>query len=87
MATKKTTSKKTSTKSKAKKPVTKKKSVKKAEPKQETADVKQEAVAQPTIVSSSGATATALKVWETPKPFVPQKKKKSLWRRIFGFGF
>ena len=69
MAQKKKTTKKTTTK---KKPATKKKAVAK----------KQETVATTTV--SAAPAPVAPKVWETPKPFVPQKKK-NWFQRVLGF--
>lgn len=80
MATKKTTTKKTSAKSKAKKPAVKKKSTKAVEPKHESAVVnEQQKVPAFTPAPLPAPTYTTL----SPAP----KKKKSLWRRIVGFGF
>lgn len=79
MATKKKTPQKTSTKSRAKKPATKKKSTKTVEPKYVSAVVNE----QPKV--SAPATPPPLPTtYLRPSP-APQKKK-SLWRRIFGFG-
>lgn len=71
MTQKKKPTKKTATN---KKPATKKASA----PKEET---KTEAP-KPVVISSS-STTVAPKVWESPKPFVPQKKK-NWFKRLFG---
>lgn len=78
MATKKTTTKKTSTKPKAKKPAAKKKAPKAAEPKQASSPALEWKKVQDVVAES------------TPKfaPVIAAKpKKKSLWKRITGFGF
>jgi hypothetical protein len=81
MATKKTTTKKASPKSKAKKPATKKKPAKATAPKQATAEVKQEPKVEEVVAQlPKFAPVSSL-------PPAQPKKKKSLWRRIVGFGF
>lgn len=94
MTTKKTTKKKTPAKSKAKKPATKKRSTSTAKKPASKVSAqssvpeheKAHGVALDSIqksVPSAVLAAHATTQWQKPEV----KKKKSLWRRIFGFGF
>lgn len=81
MTTKKTTKKKTATKPKAKKPAAKKKPAKKTEKVVATSVANHEQAHEKALESLAGFAAP------TYTPLVVPKKKKSLWRRIVGFGF